>query len=85
MTPENAQTQYGVQIVWSDPVDAGAVKPGERYSPRWQHFTSREQADAFASIYLTQLDNGVAAVNRAERWAVVEYGPWVDSNGCTLP
>lgn len=79
---EKAHTQYGVQIVWIDPVQAGAVREGEAYDPRWMVFDTEEQADSFASIYVTKLEagphNGVAAVNRAQRWAVEEYGPWVD-------
>lgn len=46
-----AKTQYGVQIVWSDPVEAGACKPGEVYVPRWMHFDDPEHAEQFARAY----------------------------------
>lgn len=33
--------QYGVQIAWIDPVQAGAIRPGEVYEPRWLTFPDK--------------------------------------------
>lgn len=43
--------QYGVAIVWSDPVKAGACKAGEAYVPRWHHFDDLEAADRYVRFY----------------------------------
>ncbi len=76
-----SKRQYGVQIVWADPVVAGAAKPGEVYEPKWMAFESIDQADRFAELYEPRINGlpefgGVADVNRAERWAVEQYGEW---------
>lgn len=72
--------QYGVQVVWIDPVKAGATKPGEEYVPDWAVFPDEDKADNFAAFYIRYLEagphNGVKEVNRATRWAVESYGPW---------
>ena len=74
------KVQYGVQVVWIDPVESGAVLPGETYVPRWAEFDDKAQADSFAAFYQRYVDagphNGVKVVNRATRWAVEEYGEW---------
>lgn len=69
--------QYGVQIVWADPVKAGAIKPGEPYVPKWLTFDTVEQADSFAARY--RFDRAVDGVNQATRWALEHYGPWEPS------
>lgn len=81
MTPDVLKTQYGVQVVWSDPVEAGAIKEGETYVPQWMHFDVEEQADNFAESYVLKMEagphNGVKEVNRATRLAIEVYGPWL--------
>lgn len=74
--------QYGVQIVWADPVAAGATKADEPYDPKWMSFEDIEAADRFADHFKHRLKSdpifgGVKEINRAERWAVEQYGPWV--------
>lgn len=44
--------QYGVQVVWKDPVKAG-VPTGQE--PRWADFDTKEQADNFAALYESTL------------------------------
>jgi hypothetical protein len=77
------KTQYGVQIVWADPVAAGAVLRGEEdtYEAKWHEFDSIEAADRFADYYVHSvggdpLFGGVKEINRATRWALEEYGEW---------
>lgn len=79
--------QYGVQLVWDDPVKAGAVKPGEDYTPKWDHFDSVAQADKFANIFIPSIGlddytGGIKAVNRAVRWAVEDYTEWEITYEC---
>lgn len=80
---QKRKTQYGVQVVWADPVGAGAVKKGEKYIPTWQEFDSEDQADAFVSFYRFPAPDGtmftraeVAEINRSTRWAIELYGEW---------
>lgn len=53
--------QYGVQVVWKDPVASGAITleqqmdPEFVYEPRWAVFDSKEQADRHASSYRSTL------------------------------
>lgn len=76
------KTQYGVQVVWADPVAAGATKPGESYVPDWMVFSTEESADWFAAGYEHYIGcapefGGVSEINRATRWAEEAYGEWV--------
>lgn len=74
------KTQYGVQIVWADPVQAGVrIKDGETYSATWQWFDEELQATKFIEHYIYNIGKdpsfgGVAEINRGTRWAVEEYG-----------
>lgn len=51
--------QYGVQIVWNDPVKAGVREP--EAEPRWLVFDTVEQADAFASLYKSTVGEKASA------------------------
>jgi hypothetical protein len=54
-SPDGAVKQYGVCIVWADPVKAGAAKTAEEYEPSWLEFDTEAQADAFASRYRSRI------------------------------
>lgn len=73
------KTQHGVQIVWGDPVKAGAVKEGEEYVPDWQWFDQEFHATKFIEHYIYDIGKdpafgGVAEINRGTRWAIEQYG-----------
>lgn len=71
--------QYGVQVVWADPVKAGAVREGEVYVPRWDWLDTLEMADAQANRYRTTL--GEMAERIPTLWQTEGFDPdqiWMD-------
>lgn len=76
----NRTRQYGVQVVWTNPVHAGAVKKGESYEPEWSVFAGKGAADKFTRYFQAYVGaespNGVKELNRAERWSSEQYGEW---------
>lgn len=74
-----AKEQFGVQVVYADPVASGSCKKGEVYEPRWHWFEDKDAADRFSQRYAHEIGRdpkwgGVTEVNRATRWAIEVYG-----------
>lgn len=75
--------QYGVQIVWEDPVSAGAITlaqhkdPDFVYEPRWSVLDTLEQADAFAESYVSTLGRKMESASRQPYDGPDKDEPWM--------